>query len=191
MQPVMTAEINETFRYAAYYDEHHFDYLRDWDHDYWGLFTISVAWSMNALELDTYGLNDRLREVMQWTEHSWNHKHAETELGKAISRAGYDYKFVQLNGGSQSCWNYAVVYWDTKAITSGDGVIAELQAWYSGEVYTVALERLITYQELGGDRAIERWEAVESISNILFYDGYEFSAKNCDELLDAYQVVAA
>lgn len=190
-EPEEIIEVDDNWRYAKYVDYSGFDYLTEWDHDGWGMFTISQAERLRGLELDTFRINDRLRAVMEWHGHSWNDKRAETELGKAISRAGYAYKFVDLQGYSQGQWHYVVIYWDTNNLTSPDGVLGELEAWYCGEVYTVALENKVTYSEVGGDREIVEWDAVESIGCVLFYDDYPFNAENCAELIGAYQLVAA
>jgi hypothetical protein len=190
MKPEETIELTPDYRYALYYDDTQFDYLHDWDHDSWGLYTISSSrWTSN-LSLDTFRVNDRLATVMEWTEHSWNHKHAETEIGKALTRAGYDHAFVSLNGGSQSVWAYVVVYWDPNALNDAKGLIGELEAWFSGQVFTITLERREVYYG-PREQTIETWEITDSLSNVIFFDDYAFTKENCAELLYAADLVAA
>ena len=104
-------EINENYRYVARYDTSQFDYLKDWDWDTWGLFSLATSRWTTVLELDTFGVNDRLRDIAEWIAHSWNREDLENAIGKALSRAGYNYEFLNLNGSSQSYWAYVVVYW--------------------------------------------------------------------------------
>ncbi len=188
-EPLEVIEIDDNWRYACYYDDSAFDYLHDYDNDSWGLFTIRHSQWVRDLALNTFGINDRLSSVMEWTEHSWNHKHAETELGKSITRAGYNYEFVQLNGGSQCSWSYVVVYWNDY-ITEPKGLIDEIKAWYAGEVFTVCLERRDVYYGPNG-KTIETWELEEAVSQVIFTRDYQFVADVAEELLGRPQLAAA
>ena len=175
-------EINQDYRYAARYDSGYFDYLNEWDVDTWGVFSLSTSQWTTELELDTFGVNNRLREITDHISHSWNRDDLETAIGKALNRAGYNYKFVNLNGGSQSIWAYVVIYWDPKLMFEAKGLIEELSAWYEGEVYSVALEQRDVYKNSRGD-TYETWEVVESVSRVIFTDSYKYTLETCQELL--------
>jgi hypothetical protein len=180
---IETLELNADYRYALYYDDSAFDYLSDWDHDSWGLYTLSSSqWTRN-LALDTFGINDRIRTA-------WEYNRDESAAAKAIERAGYCQQQVLLRDyNSQSVWAETIVYWDPELLTESKGLIDELKAWFGGNVFTVALEHRDVYYGPNG-KTIETWEIEESLSNVIFFDGYEFTADNCAELLCAAELVA-
>lgn len=186
--PEEIIEISPDYRYAYYYDYEPYDLLKEVDADAWGVFSVANSRWTTELEMDTFGINTRLRAAMEWTEHSWNHDRAETELGKALNRAGYEYEFVNLNGGTQSYWAYVVVYWDPKLITNCKGIIEELAAWYAGDMFVVTLERKDTYHG-PNDQTIETWEIEESIGCVFFTKGYEFTFETCESMLGKPEMV--
>lgn len=170
-------EINDDYRYVARYDSSYFDYLSEWDVDAWGVFSLATSRWTRELALDTFGVNDRLREITEW-----NREDLESAIGKALTRAGYSYKFVNLNDGSQSIWAYVVVYWDPALMADISGLVEELSAWYKGEVYWVALEQRDVYTNSRGD-TYETWDVVESIGRVIFTDSYKYTLETCQELL--------
>lgn len=170
-------EINDDYRYVARYDSSYFDYLSEWDVDAWGVFSLATSRWTRELALDTFGVNDRLREITEW-----NREDLESAIGKALTRAGYSYKFVNLNGGSQSIWAYVVVYWDPALMADISGLVEELSAWYEGEVYWVALEQRDVYTNSRGD-TYETWDVVESVGQVIFTDTYKYTIETCHELL--------
>lgn len=173
-----TLEINENLRYRIEYDTTPFDYLTDWDWDTWGMFTLRNARWTSRLDLDTFGINRRLAEALDYS----GIETMEESLAKAISRAGYCYEFLSINGGCQSSWAEVVVYWDPKVITDTTGLWDELKAWYRGDVYNVYLEQRTEYKSRDG-RSIYEWDVLESIGGVIFHDSYEFNMDNCKELL--------
>ena len=170
-----TIEIDDKTRYALYLDTWTFDYLKEWDWEGLGVFTLRHGRLTDELELDTLGINYRLREIRgnDFIDDK------EAAIGKALTRAGYSYKFIGLTDSSY--WHEVVIYWDDKQIRNIDGVIDELRAWYCGEVYSVALETLETYT--GRYRTIEQWEVSESVSQVIFTRNYKFDYATCDDLL--------
>tara|TARA_R110000803_G_scaffold2373_1_gene8044 strand:+ start:565 stop:1131 length:567 start_codon:yes stop_codon:yes gene_type:complete len=184
---VETIEIKAGYRYASYLDQDRFDYLKDEDWDCWGLFTVSTGMNEVNLALDTFGINERLETVMENNQHSWNDNEAVIALGKAINRAGYQYKFLNLG---YSPWHYLVAYWDPKLLLDPKGVLNEFSEWYEGNVFTISLEKLEVYESLSGS-TIEQWETVESVGQVIFTDNFQFSAETCQELLGASIAIAA
>jgi hypothetical protein len=175
-KPIETIEIDDKTRYALYPDTETWDYLREYDWEGLGVFTITNDRNCRPLALDALGLNSRLETIND----SYFIGDKQEAMAKAITRAGYSYKFVTLRD-YPSYWHEVVIYWDENTIRSIDGVIDELEAWYCGNVYTVALETLETYT--GTYRNIEQWEVTDSIGRILFTDSYKFDYANCDDLL--------
>ena len=182
MQPEMTIELGERYRYAAYPDAEYFDYLKDYEWDSWGLYTIAIEKRYNRPALDTFGINDRLATVQEHYEFSWNSKTLETELQKAASRAGYKSQWLSLQGYSQGEWAYVLLYWREDYLQDPSGLIQELQAWWRGDVYWIALEKLETYTSATGN-TIERWELVDSLSQVIIHDDNPFTLDTCEGYL--------
>lgn len=188
--PELTIEIDANYRYAAYYDTDAFDYLHEWDNDAWGVFTLAIDRQYRPLMLDTFGINDRLQTIVDWYSFSWNDNTLDKQLEKAITRAGYRSMTFSLKGYSQGDWAYVVLYWNDEAISDISGVAEELEAWFRGDVYTIALEKLETYKNESGAEK-HYWECVESIGRVILTDSYGFTKETCSELLDAANLVAA
>lgn len=65
-------------------------------------------------------------------------------------------------------------------------------AYAEGEVYTVALENLLTYRDVADPaREITRWEVQDSISGIVFSDTYDFRDKSYDVAVVARECLDA
>lgn len=181
-----TIEIDQIYRYTRSFDTDYFDYLTDWEHDTWGMFTIRHANNLIRLDLDTFGINDRIAAALEWQ----NRADYENVISKIITRAGYAYKFLDLQGYSQGAWHDVVIYWDQNLITETKGLIDELRAWYCGDVYNVTLDRREIYY--GPDnKTIEKWETIESMGRVIFTDDYEFTLENCQELVGGGVFAAA
>ena len=183
---IETIEITSEHRYAYYQDES-FDYLKEYDWDCWGLFTISRGMNAADLALDTFGLNKRLESIMENKEFSWNDSEAVTAISKAITRGGYQHAFINLG---YSPWHYLVIYWNPELLIDHDRLISEFREWYEGNVFTVALEKLEKYESLSG-KTIEQWETLESVGQVIFTDKFQFSNESCQELLGLPTAVAA
>lgn len=189
MQPHEIIELSDTQRYACYVDTDCFDYLNDWDHDAWGLFTLAIDRQYRPLSLDTFGINDRLQKIVDWYSFDWNDNTLDKQLEKAITRAGYSSRQFSLRGYSQSDWAYVVLYWREDYISDITGVIEELEAWFRGDVFTITLEELVVYKSESGAEK-HYWECIESIGGVFFTDSYQFTKETCAELLYAADLVA-
>lgn len=183
MENVATIELSENYRYAAWYDAYGFDYLKEWDHDGWGVFTMRKSRDHVEMSLDSLDINERLSTILDY--HGYDT--AAAEVAKALTRAGYQHRFISMG---YSPWIEIVVYWDPTQIADISGIPEELRAWYDGEVYTVALERKDTYHGPNG-KTIETWEVVESVGCVIFTDSYEFNLENCRDLLGYAEKAAA
>jgi hypothetical protein len=174
-KPIETIEVSDQLRYAIRYDDWPLDYLKDYDHEFFSVFTIRKGDRLYPLELDNFGLNRRLRNALDWTKRD----DTEAVLGKILTRAGYTYKFVELQD-YPSAWHDLVIYWSDEEINP-EGYIDELSAWYKGHVYRVALEQKETY--VGRNNTIERWEVIDEICQVIFTKNYQFTLDTCKELL--------
>ena len=181
MYVLETYELNDDQRVVISQDDDYFDYLTEWDHEF-SVFTISSATNLGNLELDNFGINERLMAVMEWHYHSWNHDTTNKALGKAIERAGYDYKFLNLKGHSQGQWHYVVAYWDKELMGDASGAWDELESWYRDGAAVVSLQTKVVYTAPDG-RTIEEWDGQESVGQVLFTDGYPLSKENAMEIL--------
>ena len=188
MQPEMTIELGERYRYAAYPDTDYFNYLKEYDWDNWGLYTIAIDNSYNRLSLDTFGINDRLATAQSHYEFSWNSKTLETELQKAAKRAGYESQWLTLQGYSQGQWACVLLYWHPDWLSNPSGLIQELEAWWRGDVYSLRLEKLETYTSATGN-TIERWELVDSISQVIIHDDNPFTLEACEGYLGKPEIM--
>lgn len=184
MTPEMILEINDRHRYTATIDCEPFDYLNDQDADAWGLFTVSIDRSYRPLELDTFGINDKLKSITDWHGHSWNSDELEKAIAKTITRAGYEFMFVQLTGYSQGDWAYVVLYWQPAFHNYVSGLVNELEAWFRGDVYTISLEELETYTSSSGV-SIQRWEVIDSLGRVIIHDDNPFTYENCESYVGA------
>jgi hypothetical protein len=182
MELLMTIDVNEEYRYAAYGENEHYDYLNDQDWDNWGLYTVAIDRNYSPLTLDTFDLNAQLARIQEWHQHDWNNGELEKALDKAISRNGYSRIYLNLRGYSQSDWAYVVLYWREEWLSDVSGLINELEAWFRGDVYTIALERLETYTAASGSQ-IKRWEIVDAIGRVILTDDKEFSLETCESYL--------
>lgn len=173
-----TLEINDNLRYRIEYDTTPFDYLTDWEWDSWGMFTLRCSDRLRRLDLDTFGIHNRIAQALDWTY--WDDY--EQIISKIISRAGYNYEFLTLRGYGQSDWHDVVVYWDPEVITDTTRLWDELRGWYRGDVYNVYLEQRTEYKSSDG-RSLYEWDILDCLGGVIFHDSHEFNMDNCKELL--------
>jgi hypothetical protein len=109
-------------------------------------------------------------------------------ISKHLARAGQDCYFLQLTGSSQSEWADVVIYANAGAITNWAPVAREVKAWFSGQVYELRLEELVTYTAPNGN-TINRWECLDAVGGVYLLDG--FTLETAKEYLDIPATVAA
>lgn len=105
--------------------------------------------------------------------HYYNHPNNYVELrqravGLYLASVGVPYRFVSLRGYSQGEQVDVVLYGNDASdtwILEKDSDKA-VQAWFRGDVYTVSLERLVTWRGDNGDIKFE-WDVVESVGACL------------------------
>jgi hypothetical protein len=176
-KPIETLELSETFRVAAYPD---YDASGPFD---WG--TVFVQTLRAADRLSNLTSDDgHARPIAEIIENNpyrsfdgytrerldnrdkWN----RDAITKHLTRAGFDCRFLDLRGYSQGEWHDIVIYAAAGDITEWAGFEREIEAWYRGEVYWLAFERLETYTNENG-KTITQWETVDSIGEVYLLDG--------------------
>lgn len=176
-EPVETLEISETLRVAAYWD---YDASGPFD---WG--TVFVQTLHNADRLNPLTSDDGhagpIGEILHNNPFTSFNGYSREQLDKRnewerdaitkhLTRAGYDCHFIELRGYMQGEWHDIVVYAEAGDITDWAAMEREIEAWYRGEVYWLALERLETYRNENGN-TITQWEAGDTIGGIYLLDG--------------------
>lgn len=159
--------INDTTRVKVYIDDNYCP-LEDIVGEEFGVYTLDISRGYNAIEQGdrTADLDRLIRGLNLDYRTDWRDiKRRALELYFNLS--GLNYQFVSLRGYSQSEWADVLVYGDYDLA----GSIEALEAWYTGDVFTVALEKLETYTSSSGN-TIERWELEDSIGQVIFSKDY-------------------
>lgn len=158
----LTLEISETERVAVYLDEDYYS-LQDVIGDELGIFTLHKDRHLSNIE---YGEHTKaLHELMDRV----NRDQEESAIGKYLSLHNLHYKFLSLRGHSQSDWADVVIYAEESAALDYEG---SLKSWFSGDIYTVSHEKLITFTSDLTDRVITSWEVIDSIGCVML-ENYE------------------
>jgi hypothetical protein len=165
-------EISDTERISVYLDID--SYGMDWIvGDELGVYTIDIARNFHQIEQgDRTSDLDRLMRNLgnDYRTDGRERRLRATEL--YLTMAGLNYKQVSLRGSMQSDWAEVIIYGNDMDL---DSCVEGLQAWFSGEVFTIAHEKLATYTHATDpDRTIERWEIEDSIGCLVFSKDYTF-----------------
>lgn len=170
-EPLLTLQVNTTNRLSAYPDYNQYaieDILSD---------EVGVA----TLRIDTH-----YREISQMLDEHidraiahfvdrfnyYSHKNYGALREEAISRylafEGYACEFVSLRGYSQGEWAEVVIYRKLDEAQYLKYDKETLNAWFAGDIYTIAHEHLVTYVDTQDpDNKIERWETLDDIHAII------------------------
>jgi hypothetical protein len=176
-KPHEILNISDTLRVAAYYD-----YMPDGPFDWGTLFVQTLEHDRFISELSTDdGHREPIHEILHQNpftsfdgysrdrltkRDNWR----EAAITKHLTRAGFDCHFMELRGYMQGEWHDIVAYAEAGDITDWAGYEREIEAWYRGEVYWLALERLETYRNENGN-TITQWETGDTIGGIYLLDG--------------------
>jgi hypothetical protein len=195
-EPQALIEISDGLRVAAYYD----DWRQDGPFDWGFLFVQTLRKDNGMSELTTDdGHRDSIHEIQENNPHTSYDGYSRERLDKRneweraaitrhLTRAGYDCTFAELRGYSQGEWLDAVIYAKAGEITDLAETVEEINAWFRGDVYTLALEELVTYTAPNGS-TIERWEAEDSIGGVILTE--PLTLELAKELLPIPAIVAA
>lgn len=176
-EPIEILEISETVRVAAYWD---YDAGSPFDWDSVFVQTLRQADRLSPLSSDD-GHAGPIAEILHNNPFTSFDGYTRAQLDKRdewdrdaitkhLTRAGFECRFLELRGNSQGEWHDIVVYAEVGNITEWDYLAREVAAWYRGEVYLLALERLETYTNENG-KTINQWETVDAIGEIYLIDG--------------------
>lgn len=179
MKPLETIALSDKYRYAQYTDDYYFDYLGEYDHPF-AVYSMDYPGRLGKLELDTYGANPDLSDMLNYRGFNDESDDDETAAEKHLARRGYCCEFLALRGNSQGEWHDVVVYWPDNIDLSGQW--DELREWYRGNVYAIHLEELVNYYGTNG-KHFEQWETVDAVSQVIFTGDYQFTEENCAALV--------
>jgi len=158
--------INDNTRIAVYPD-----YQVECPTEYWGndigIFTMSMAGGLSPLSVEIDDINLRLANIQ------YNSPDFSAAIDKLFRRADMNYRVLHLQGYSQGEWLEAIIYG-----TVDDDVLAstgrELDQWFKGDIYMLALETQQTYVNVNDpeDTRVE-WVMQDSVSNV-YIDAYAY-----------------
>jgi hypothetical protein len=101
----------------------------------------------------------------------------ETAISKHLTRAGMNYQFVSLRGYSQGDWAEVVIYAEAETIGNLNSAADTLEAWFRGDIFTLTVETLKTYQAADGE-SLARWEIEDALGLMVISESY--GQKNLD-----------
>ena len=165
-------DISDTERISVYLDIDNYD--MDWIvGDELGVYTIDIARNFYSIQQGERGDDlDRLVRNL-YLDHRTDWRERKLRAIKLyLNMAELNYKQVSLRGSMQSDWAEVVIYGNDMDL---DSCVEGLQSWFSGEVFTIAHEKLHTYADtLNPASTIERWEIEDSVSGLVFSKDYTF-----------------
>ena len=168
METIATLDISDTQRVAVYldYGSYNYDELTG---EGLGVYTLEI--SRDYSDIKGGPCSDDLDRL---TRNLDRHLH-ERAIGLYLYLNDRTYKRLSLRGYSQGEWAEVIVYADA----GDDGrwlearnATSELEAWFRGDVYTVALESLEVYTNLKNGDLIERWEITEAVGMVTLTSDY-------------------
>ena len=174
MYEVMTLQLSDTKRVTAYYDDWHYS-LED---VVGGCLKVQPLTTADRVQQKYLSTDDehaatisRFVNSFHYFNHEKNYRELrERAIGLYFGTLNIPYKFVTLNDGSS--WAEVVIYDD---VTGGEwitepGAERPLEAWFNGELYTVAIEELQVYTNLKTGETIENWEIVDGLGCCIVED---------------------
>lgn len=170
----MQLQLSETKRVTAYYDETSYT-LEDAAGDCLKVQPLTTADRVQQKYLSTDDEHaaaiSRFVNSFHYFNHEKNYRELrERAIGLYFGSQNIPYKFVTLNDGSS--WADVVIYDD---VTGGTWITEPnseraLDAWFNGEIYTVAIEELQVYTNAATGKTLETWEVVDSLGCCIIED---------------------
>lgn len=168
METIATLDISETQRLAVYpdYGTYSYDELTG---EGLGVYTLDIVRGYSDIKGGP--CTDDLDRL---TRHLDRDLH-ERAIGLYLYLNNRTYKRLSLRGYSQGEWAEVIVYADAgddgKWLESPNAT-SELEAWFRGDVYTVAHESLEVYTNLKNGDLIERWESSDAVGMVTLSNDY-------------------
>lgn len=172
--------LDQDTRISVWQDLDARDYLREWEHEYFGVFTLGVSRDLRPLELNAELHKDNLNAIREWLNGDKWHE----AITKHFRRQNYLSRIITLRGYSQGEWA-DVVIWTTleqDQQAALDSFYDELTAWFRDGFYNVALEKRVVYTAPDG-RTLEQWEVEDAIGGVLFTNKWQLTKENALEVL--------
>jgi len=176
-------------------------YRQEWDtpnpleayYDSTSCWTVRTARGLNPIfsAVDD-GTEELIRRVTAETE-SHTYADLQNEIVDALERSEFEFVVMpaSLQGYSQGDWLDVILFQErgvepesaTRVLL--DHVRLDLEAWFRGDVYVIALEELVTYTAPNG-KTIDRWEAVEDVPAV--QDNYFHERPDIDDLVNRLEI---
>lgn len=166
-------ELNENERLALYQETGSYSYDEILG-DFVSVQTVNISNRYSPLSTND-GHAAAIREIVERL--GSDTETTESAISKHLTRAGLSFKFVSLTGYSQGDWADIVLY--AENVEDWRPIVAEWQAVWRGEVFTLAHETLKVYTAADGDQVGE-WVTNDSFSFIPLTDYYGFKGISPD-----------
>jgi hypothetical protein len=168
MEPVTIEQLTETTRLAAYHDYGSYDWS-ELTGEGLGLYTLEISRDLGIT--NSGPCTDELERLTRELDRDrW-----ERAIGLYMHLNNRTYKTLSLRGYSQGEWAEVIVYSDAGPDgewLKGKDATHDLEAWFRGDIYTVALESLEIYTNLKNGDLIERWEISDSCGMVTMSNDY-------------------
>jgi hypothetical protein len=168
METIATLDINETTRLAAYLDYGNYDWS-ELTGEGVGIFTLDIARGLGITNAGS--CTDDLDRLTRYLDRErW-----ERAISLYMHLANRTYKTLLLRGYSQGEWADIVVYADAGSDgewLNSKNATADIEAWFRGDIYTVALESLETYVNAKNGDTLQRWEIRDSCGMVTLSNEY-------------------
>jgi hypothetical protein len=168
METIATLDINETTRLAAYLDHGSYNW-NELTGEGVGIYTLNIARNLGI----TNGgqCTDDLDRLTRYLDRGrW-----ERAIGLYMHLSNRTYKTLALRGYSQGEWADIVVYADAGSDgewLNSKNATADIEAWFRGDIYTVAIESLETYVNAKNGDTLQRWEITDSCGMVTLSNDY-------------------
>lgn len=188
--------MGEKYRIALYRQETESENPLEQYYDMTSCWTVNQARGYNGIFSAVDDASEELiRRVTDETE-SNNYADLQNEIVHALERE-FDFLVmpVSLRGYSQGEWMDVILFEERDGgrpedvqRAAIDRVRHDLECWFRGDVYIIALEELITYTAPNG-KTILRWEIVDGVG--ASWDNYFSEPPAVEDLLDRLDVEPA
>lgn len=157
-------EIDDTNRFALYYDYYTDNPLEDWDNwDGLGSIVYREPYLAHYVR-DPYTNDIGANELIQhWIDQGVD----DIVIVARLNRHGYIARTVSLYGSSQNDWLDVIAYTKpSENMTEPNDLkkwLEPVQQFWQGDVYIVSREQLVVYTNAESGNTIERWEPIDSV----------------------------
>lgn len=172
-KPAYQLEISKTERLALYHETGSYSFAEILG-DFINVQTLAISNRYSPLTSN----DDHAAAIREIVERLGSNTEAtEAAISKHLTRAGLSFKFVSLTGYSQGDWADVVLY--AEGVDDWRPIVAEWQAVWRGEVFTLSHETLKVYTAADGEQLGE-WELNDSCGYIPLTNYYGYTGASID-----------